>query len=285
MTPRIVSLLEIMNEYNVSHLILALDTLRTVEAAAKRKYDDGGGGDYVNGSPEIQRLLDVGLETCMRACNDLELGRARMRITGELFVYSRMGKLTFDRLLRQVPEFFDDVNYDLMFRTFAYVEHEKALKYGRFVEEWHPILEQFPDASSDCKEGVDCYALGLYTAGVFHAMRIAEVGLREIARRLDAKPMDNRAEIPIELADWQKVLDTIKVEISKVRKTPKGAERERHLTFYSEMADHCEYMKDYWRNPAAHCRKRYIEGECLGALERVRSFMLLLANNSEGSKV
>ena len=88
-----------MNEYNVSHLISALDTLRTVEAAAKRKYDDGGGGNYVKGSPEIQRLLDVGLETRMRACNDRELGRARMRMTGELFVYSRMGKLTLTAFL------------------------------------------------------------------------------------------------------------------------------------------------------------------------------------------
>ena len=52
-----------MNEYNVSHLIWALDTLRTVEAAAKRKYDDG--------------VVE----------------------TGELFVYSRMGKLTLTAFL------------------------------------------------------------------------------------------------------------------------------------------------------------------------------------------
>jgi hypothetical protein len=48
---------------------------------------------------------------------------------------------------------------------------------------------------------------------------------------------------------------------------------------YSDAADHCEFMKDIWRNNVSHTRKAYSDPEAVAVLQRVREFMEFLAVN------
>ncbi len=45
----------------------------------------------------------------------------------------------------------------------------------------------FPEYEADARDAVDSYAVGLYPAAVFHAMLIAEMGLRATANSLDVE--------------------------------------------------------------------------------------------------
>jgi hypothetical protein len=51
-------------------------------------------------------------------------------------------------------------------------------------DSWKPITDEFPSTIREIQSGLDCYAFGDYPGCIFHMTRIAELGLREIARQL-----------------------------------------------------------------------------------------------------
>ena len=76
----------------------------------------------------------------------------------------------------------------------------------------------------------------------------------------------------------------IKNKITRARTAPAGPKKQAKLEFYSDAADHCVFMKDIWRNNVSHSRKPYKPGEAQAVLERVRDFMIFLADNLNDNK-
>lgn len=135
----------------------------------------------------------------------------------------------------------------------------------------------FPAAQDDMCSACRTYALDQGTACVFHLMRIAELGLRSLARTLKVQISHKGKFCPLEYGEWDKIITAIKNKIDPIRKLPAGPNRQAKLEFYSDAADHCTFMKDVWRNNVAHTRKPYSKSESLTVLERVRDFMHFLA--------
>jgi hypothetical protein len=165
-------------------------------------------------------------------------------------------------------------------RMFTYVPSEDAPYWNNFQMFGAKFLTTFPiDTVFEVMEAYNCLVASRYTASVFHAMRVAEYGLRKLARLVGGvKLIDKGKLIPIEYADWDKVIQGIKNRITAVRQLPRGPKKEKRLQFYSSAADQCEYMKDIWRNQTAHTRpRRYKREESLGVINRVREFSQLLA--------
>jgi hypothetical protein len=108
-------------------------------------------------------------------------------------------------------------------------------------------------------------------------MRTAEHGLRALARKLKVRLTSKGKNQPIELAEWNKVIDGIKVALDAASKLPHTVKRAGQLHFYSEAADHCLYMKEL-RNTVSHTRKSFDELEALASMGRVKSFMAFIAN-------
>jgi hypothetical protein len=141
------------------------------------------------------------------------------------------------------------------------------------------VWKKFPRARRDITEAGNCLALGSSTAAVFHAMRVAEHGLRALAKKLGAKTKHTGAVQPIEYADWDTVITAIKNRIASLRPLSRGPIKTRNLEFYSDMAEQCEYMKDIWRNTISHTRRPYNVGEAVGVLKRVEDLMKRLATD------
>ncbi len=150
----------------------------------------------------------------------------------------------------------------------AYFEREKL-----FGDE---VYDKFEVARQDVRDAGNCLAAELYTAAVFHLMRVAEHGLRKLAKKLRVKLSHSGKPMPIELGDWGKVITGVRNKITEVGKLPSGPQRQIRLEAYSSAADHCEYMKTIWRNNVAHARKPYIEPEAIAVFGRVRDFMRFL---------
>ena len=139
------------------------------------------------------------------------------------------------------------------------------------------VYKQFSSARYDLREAGNALAFELYTACVFHLMRVAEHGLRKLALRLKVELTDKEKFMPLEFADWDKVITGIRAKIEEARRLPRGPQKQEQLEKYSNAADHCEYMKDIWRNTTSHAREPYIRPEALSAKERVENFMVFLA--------
>jgi hypothetical protein len=141
------------------------------------------------------------------------------------------------------------------------------------------VFAVFDDARQDVRDTGNCLAFGLYTACVFHLMRISEFGLRRLARRLGVRLTDKSQPQPLEYAVWDKVIKAVHSKLEDARKLPAGPKRQLRLTRFAEAGDHCTFMKDIWRNSVSHARRPYDRDEALAAFDRVRDFMKFLAKD------
>ena len=224
-------------------------------------------------------LADSVLPPVLREVHDLKLDmKLHFRIhrlhsqliSGEHFTAAGLAR-DFE-LLR------DDIIVELSSQKFAFIPPPNDKYFGKeklFGEEVHNV---FPDARDDIRDAGDCLAASLPTASVFHLMRAAEHGLRALARKLRVTLTHKGKQCPIEFGDWDTVITAIKNKIIAARKLPAGLKKQANLGAYSNAADHCEYMKDIWRNNASHTRKPYKDAEAVNALERVRDFMQFLGS-------
>lgn len=162
-------------------------------------------------------------------------------------------------------------------RTFLRVHEDKSAYVDNERLFGDAVYESFDSARDDIKESGNCLAAECNTAAVFHLMRVAEHGLRKVAKKLAVKLVHKGAHQPIEYGDWNDVITGIRNRITAARTMSRGSKKEKTLQFYSDVADQCEYMKDIWRNTISHTRRHYNKSEALGVMQRVEAFMVRIA--------
>lgn len=187
-------------------------------------------------------------------------------------------RFTPESMMAELRGLKETIVMELATRKFAYIPSPNDQYFEQEKLFGDEVYEKFPEARRDIKDAGNCLAVSLTTASVFHLMRAAEHGLRKLAKRLNVKLTHTGKPMPIEFGDWDKVITGIRNKIADARKLPAGPKRQAKLETYSSAADHCEYMKDIWRNSMAHTRKPYNEPEAIGVLERVRDFFRFLGS-------
>jgi hypothetical protein len=135
----------------------------------------------------------------------------------------------------------------------------------------------FPSAITDIREGGKAFALGRWSASVFHAMGILQRGLYALARDLQVE-----FKAGFELENWKNIIDKLQVAIDDRLKAveqtqSKGMAKDEVLTFYSRVAMEFQYFRHAWRNHVAHLREVYDEEHAHTVLTHVKQFMRRLA--------
>jgi hypothetical protein len=154
----------------------------------------------------------------------------------------------------------------------------------QYVESFHnkhpwgeAVSKRFPNVDGDIRAAGIAMGIELFTAAVFHLMRVAEAGLKWLARKLKVSLTDNRKPLPVDEATWNKLIDGINGRIRATRQKVKGPKTRVSLERYASAAAHCDYMKDMWRNNVSHSHRSYNAPEAEAATQRVRDFMQFLA--------
>jgi hypothetical protein len=155
---------------------------------------------------------------------------------------------------------------------FLYVPSEDAKWYEKDDVLSSPAKTAFPNAAKELREAGNCLAFNVWDSAVFHSMRAVEHGLRAVAKVLNVK-----FPFPIELADWQNVIDQIESAIRAIqaKSVPAvdKAKKDAEVQFYSEAASHFMYFKDAWRKHVAHTRTGYKEPQATKVVEHVAYFI------------
>jgi hypothetical protein len=166
---------------------------------------------------------------------------------------------------RELRERIEDGVYRILLisvpRSKAVYVREKQL-FGQKVE------DKFPGAGEDIEEAGKCFALGRYTACVFHLMRVMEKGVQELANKLGAR-------VDVEKEPWGKILTAISDAIK--RRPTKTSRQKKFHSDCEEIAASLHAVKDAWRNPTMHPKKTYTEEEVDSIFHNVRAFMQRLA--------
>jgi hypothetical protein len=141
------------------------------------------------------------------------------------------------------------------------------------------VYDAFEEAREEIRQAGNCYATESYTACVFHAVRVAEYGMRVLARRLGIRK--GRCNRPLEYEEWGGVIQLVDKKLDKLRLKRRGPQREALLQFYTSAFRHCQHLNDLWRRDVTHARRSYEYAQALGALEHAQEFMQLLAGGAK----
>jgi hypothetical protein len=163
---------------------------------------------------------------------------------------------------------------DLASVVFLTVDTSRQSYYQQEEPPFGPeVARRFPKANDDIAAASRCLALEEWTACVFHSMRVLELGLRDMARKLRV-PM----KVKLDEAQWGQIIAAIQNEI-KAQRYPTGkgtaltAAKRRRLDWYEEMATNFSYFNDSWRKHVSHARKTYHLEEATDVFDHVKLFM------------
>ena len=132
------------------------------------------------------------------------------------------------------------------------------------------VVAAFPsdETTYEIKEAGNCFALGRYTATVFHLMRVLEKGLKALADKLPIL-----FSIPFEYQNWHNIIEQIEARIKDMNQQGASQQKTDDLKVYSEIAKEFRYFKDAWRNSVAHSRETYGREQALSISRHVGEFM------------
>jgi hypothetical protein len=167
---------------------------------------------------------------------------------------------------------------ELKTRLFFFVPTYVAKYYDLIVPSI--ITVAFPAASQEIVAAGNALACNLHTASVFHSMRAAEIGVRALGRALGVSFPTH----PIELAEWQTILEQTRSKIDAMKALPRGTHKDEELAFYSDAATQLWYFKDAWRVRVAHARANYEMYEAAKVFDHTFSLFQTLATRLKESQ-
>jgi hypothetical protein len=152
--------------------------------------DDGSVGDNETGRI---KELKTGLRQLAKSCEELGLTRAQ-ELVSHAYNDLPQSRREFELLLRAVMTHISKT-------VFLFIPEHISKYYELALQS--AITTNFPLASKELVWAGNSIAVGLYTAAVFHSMRAAEIGMRVLGDTIGVSFPDK----PIELAEWQNILD------------------------------------------------------------------------------
>jgi hypothetical protein len=275
---RLVSLWDLVNEFNLWRYSELLAWLTHDEALMHQMADENGGQDVLPVQKEqtvklLKEVANFSMELGYQVCYDVA-----STIASSLALDNR---LNISFLYAQVANTKNSLMREGFYRKFLRVnEDRKALMETElFGAEVHAA---FPSARRDIAQAGDCLVAECGTAAVFHLMRAVEHSLRALAT-------DRQIELPktkvLELATWEEIIRQLEKAEQEIQQYPKTLARERQFAFYHGAMMEFKRFKNLFRNSVMHTRDDYDRVEAYGAFIHVQAFMKILASEISEIKI
>lgn len=174
---------------------------------------------------------------------------------------ARQGRLDFSGRLNDLHlRISDDLNRVILVRIDQ--SRTGALLGDQLLGE--KVADRFPDVRFDIEEAADCLALGKDTAAVFHLGRVAENGMRHLARSMGITNFTGGRR------NWSNVLATIEAGLESVKSGQWKADQKAP---YTAAFHYLSAVKDAWRNECMHIEGKYSQDEATRITVAVADFM------------
>jgi hypothetical protein len=169
---------------------------------------------------------------------------------------------------------------EMQLRSLFALTMKEAGYYNRPLEGWEETIARFPGATSDIEEAHKCFALGRYTASVFHSLQIVETGIIALGAMLVT---------PDPLKGWSATTGRLK-KILAAKYPDRTAFQRANGAFLEQIDATTEALKTAWRNKVSHAEGKLLllSGDFTPAIaEEIlyasRSFMRRLAADMPAS--
>jgi CYTH domain-containing protein len=275
---RLVSLLDIVKTFHAATFGMHIEQLANIEGAAGERVNTGNGGAV---DEDLAGTLKRRAEDINNFCESVGFSDTALSAA---FLCNGTGKpdpLNVSHVQSEASHLRESLLREAFFRKFVLIESNKASYVDNEKLLGEAVYEAFSSARFDIKEAGNCFAVECWTAAVFHLMRVAEHGLRALAR-------DRRIRLPkkaeITLATWEDLIRQLEDAESAIQKYPKTLAREAQLRFYHGVMMELRALKNKFRNPAMHTRGAYDVHDASSALGHVSKLMQTLSRRISEKK-
>jgi hypothetical protein len=224
--------------------------------------------DAVVKEGDRQRLI-ASLNSIAIECRKLDLVNAENRFRRILPIMQLHSEVSYAALVSELNILRQAIEDDTRSELFYYYPRQKAALLLSVDSDWRIVMASFPSAKGEIEAGVDCFCMEHNSACVFHMMRVAEIGMRALARERQV----TFPRHPLEWAEWENIIDQIE---SKARDAttgmPRGHQRDAARAFYTAAVAQLRAFKET-RNRIMHMRGGFDELDAQRAINQVRDFM------------
>jgi hypothetical protein len=184
--------------------------------------------------------------------------------------------VTVSDTLTQLEQLYDRIQDDLGRRWFLFLPPDTVDTFKSPLRGWgKQVKSAFPSASIEIYESSRCLSVGRYTASVFHAMRVLELGLLSLGHKLKLP------KTVLDVKTWGTIIEKIEKKIDeRLAKMPNSAAKKREAEFYHGLASQFTHFREAWRDRVSHGLRTYEQGEAEAVMFSVRAFMSRLVNHS-----
>ena len=219
-----------------------------------------------------RKRFDANFKMISTKCQEWVFDRACNRIERISMSLHRNPDYGYANLATDLTTLREGIEDDIKFERFFHYAPHRARPLLGMRRDWATTLAptSFPSVENEIERGLDCFGFEDYDACVFHMMRVAEIGMRALAReRRIIFPKH-----PLEWGDWQNIIEGIEKSVRAIGTgMPRGPAKDAAMAFYSGAVAQLHGFKDKFRNAVMHVRKSYDELEAVQAMNQVRDFM------------
>lgn len=274
MMPRLLSLWEIMQLFDSWRLTKMLHLIECARRDGIKYEIDSGKRD----EDVPQEFLDAWITNIIADARELatkaELECTQGRVGDNGALTLNLTAITFQELDNELKVLRESVQTDLGKKYVYVIEHKKEeyITRGFMLDMWGRAGFHFPSIRNDINEAMWAYGTGRNTACVFHLMRLTEIGLRALARRMRIKLPRNRQ---LEWGQWNDIIVEMNKKSERIANKKAGKARDVLLEFYRGSVGEFLGFKDAYRNFVMHMREKsnYDEDEARSLIGRVAHFM------------
>jgi hypothetical protein len=275
---RLWSLRDMIN-FHLTDVFWTLKLVRNHIAICLSQVSAGNGDSELDASYKAN--VENNLQGVHRLAGRLLLGSAENRVVRIWEIWG--GKVRYSQLALELKPLLEALEDDLGAEHFYHYPRARKMRLLAYPGEWGKSLAAFPSIRADLEAGVDCYALGHKVACVFYMMRIAERGLRAIARERRVKTV--RKGAPVEWGTWNHVLAAINEKLATIRNAAAGPKKDAALAFYRGAESDVRTLQDLYRDKTMHLRDEYDDGQVQTAMIRTRELMESLATKLDEKSI
>lgn len=270
----LVSLAEML-ELNASHFLAAIKELRRLNTVLEENQWD----DSEKLQPETRHGLAQNVAALMEASQVVQ-GRIAWVSAKRLFdgLKDIEREFTVGRLRAALGEIESRFADEMQFVKFYVVAGEKLiLMEGADRLLGQPAADLYPSVWFDCEEAALCLAFGRSTACVFHCMRMLEIAIRALHRRLGMAEIEKPSE-----RNWGVMLREIKNAMDELHPPGKRLPHSEGA-FLENIFTTLDAIKNPWRNATMHVDRIYTDQEANHILQCTATLIQRMAEGFDES--
>lgn len=206
------------------------------------------------------------LNSSLLLCQEMKLNFSTIYL--ERLINNPPEKLTYKFVHSEIKIVRDRI-LDELFTALTIQIPDPEAKYYRDEQLFgDKVANKFPKAVTDIQEAGKCFALGRYTSSVFHLMRVMELAVQFLGKKLKINFVQEK--------NWGNILDEVDRAIKQLASNNRQQKSNRNR--YAEASAHLRAVKDAWRNNVMHPKDTYTEEEAERIFRNVKDFMVHLAS-------